>query len=220
MKNVGVILSGCGVFDGSEIHEATLAILYLDQAGANIQFFAPDKAQHHVVDHLAQAPMEEFRNVLKESARIARGNIKPLSEINLDELDAVIFPGGLGAAKNLCSYAFDGTSCSIDPDAEKAIQSALEKKKVIGCICIAPVLVARALKDTGARPKLTIGNDESTMQHLRQLNAEPVEAAVFEAVVDEKNRIVSTPAYMLGQRISEVAAGIEKLVERVISLCG
>jgi len=218
MKNIGVILSGCGVFDGSEIHEATLTILYLDQAGAQIQFFAPDVEQLHVIDHLEQKPANEKRNVLKESARIARGSIAPLSEINIDALDAIVFPGGFGAAKNLCTYATDGTNCQVNPLVEQAIKKAHEKEKAIGAICIAPVLVARALKDTGANPKLTVGTDEATMGHLKELNADPVPALVNEAVVDERNKIVSTPAYMLGTRISEVASGIEKLVERLLSL--
>lgn len=220
MKRVGMILSGCGVMDGSEIHEATLSILYLDKEEATLSFFAPDKQQRDVIDHFGQNPMEEKRNVLKESARIARGNIKPLSEINLDELDAIVLPGGFGAAKNLCSYAVDGPDCTIDQEVSETIQKALEKVKVIGCMCIAPVLVARALKDTGARPKLTIGTDEKTMQHLKQLGAEPVQATVFEAVTDEKNKIVSTPAYMLGSRISDVAEGIEKMAKKVMELCG
>jgi len=215
MKKVAVILAGCGVKDGSEIHEATLAILFLDRAGAEISFFAPDKNQRDVIDHLSLSPADETRNVLAESARIARGDIKPLSEINLDALDAIVFPGGFGAAKNLCSYAVDGPACSIDPKVEEIIQKAVEKGKATGCICIAPVLVARALRDTGANPRLTIGNDETTMQHLRELNAEPVPATVLEAVVDQKNKIVSTPAYMLAQSISELASGVEKLVEEL-----
>jgi len=220
MKNVGMILSGCGVFDGSEIHEACLTLLYLDQMGAQVYIFAPDKSQRDVIDHFEKKPGEGIRSVLRESARIARGNIKALSEINLEALDAVIFPGGFGVVKNLCSYALAGVACEVDKEVLQVIRKAHAMGKVIGCICIAPVLVACALKDTGAHPRLTIGTDEPTMEHLRKFNAEPVPAFVNEAVVDQKNRIVSTPAYMLGTRISEVAIGIEKLVERVLALCG
>jgi len=220
MKNVGVILSGCGVFDGSEIHEACLALLYLDQAGAQVYLFAPDKPQRDVIDHFEKKPEQGIRSVLRESARIARGNIKPLSEINLEALDAIIFPGGFGAAKNLSNYASAGVACELDKDVEQIIRRSHAMGKVIGCICIAPVIVACALKDSDAHPRLTIGTDEPTMEHLRKLNAESVPAFVNEAVVDQKNRIVSTPAYMLGTRISEVAIGIEKLVERVLALCG
>lgn len=219
MKNIGVILSGCGVFDGSEIHEATLTLLFLDRAGVQIHIFAPDKPQKDVVDHFEKKPMDEKRNVLTEAARIVRGDIEPLSQINIETLDAIIFPGGFGAAKNLCNYAVSGPDCEIDHDVEILIKSAHEKGKPIGCICIAPVLVARALKGTGAKPKLTIGTDEETIKHLEELEAVAVPTLVNEVVVDENNKIVSTPAYMLARRISEVASGIEKLVERILGMC-
>ena len=219
MKKVGVVLAGCGVYDGSEIHEAVLTLLYLDQAGAEIHCFAPDKEQMHVVNHLTGQPAEgEKRNVLTESARIARGEIKPLSEMKLDQLDAVIFPGGFGAAKNLCTFAVDGPACDIDPDVIGLIGDALAKKKTVGAICISPVVVARALKDSGENPELTIGQDQGTNEALTALKAKPVNARVDEIVVDEKHKIVTTPAYMLGPRIADVAAGIEKLVRKVVEI--
>lgn len=219
MRKVAVVLSGCGVFDGSEIHEAVLTLYFLNKAEAEVKCFAPDKAQLHVIDHITQAPQNgPDRNVLIESARIARGEIKDLSNLNISEFDAVIFPGGLGAAKNLCTFGVDGTSCEIDPIVASVIQATLQAKKVLGAICIAPVLVAIALKDTDAHPKLTIGTDEGTKASLAELGAQPVDAQVNEIVVDETNKIVSTPAYMLANSISEAAEGIEKLVKEVLEM--
>ncbi len=219
MKRVGVILSGCGVFDGSEIHEAVLTLLYLDRDGAEIKCFAPDKPQMHVINHLTQQPLEgETRNVLAESARIARGEISPLSQLNLDQLDAVIFPGGFGAAKNLCTFATEGVNCQIDSEVAGIIKDARSKGKVIGALCISPVLVARALKDEGVSSTLTIGSDASTAGALREMGAENQAASVNEIVVDDKNKIVTTPAYMLGPNIANVAEGIEKLVNKVMEM--
>lgn len=216
--NVAVILSGCGVFDGSEIHEAVLTLLYLDQAGADVQCFAPDKPQSEVINHLTQTPMGQERNVLVESARIARGEIKPLAELKVSEFDALILPGGYGAAKNLCTFAVDGASCSIDGDVAVAVREAHAQKKVIGAVCIAPVTVARALQDAGTGASMTIGSDAATAGAMRELGSENKPAAVTDIVIDEANRIVSTPAYMLGPNIANVAAGIEKLVKKVIEL--
>ncbi len=219
VKKVAVILSGCGVYDGSEIHESVLTLLYLDKTGAEINVFAPDKEQHHVINHLTGEPVEgESRNVLVESARIARGDIKPLGELDVDKMDALLFPGGFGAAKNHSSFAFDGPGCTVDSEVERVIKEAVEKKKVIGTICISPAVTARALKDTDVHPKLTIGTDEATSNALKEMNAEPESKPVSEITIDEKNKIVSTPAYMLGTRVTEVATGIEKLVNKVIEM--
>lgn len=216
---VAVILSGCGVLDGSEIHEATLALLFLDRSNCQVRCFAPNKAQSDVVDHVSQKQVShQDRNVLVEAARIARGKIEPLSGIDLDEFDAVILPGGYGAAKNLCTFALDGAKCEIDHDVAAVIQEAVAKRLVLGAICISPVVVARALRDTGVRPTLTVGSDRGTMDAIEQLQACPVKAKTTDCVVDKKNRIVSTPAYMLAERISEVAEGVEKLVKSVLAL--
>jgi len=218
MKRVGVILSGCGVFDGSEIHEAVLTLYFLDRAHAQVHCYAPDKPQRDVVDHKTQQAQQEERNVLTEAARIARGAIAPLSEIDLAGLDAIIFPGGFGAAKNLCSFAVDGPSCDVDPDVLATIRSAVDMGKTVGAICIAPVVVAKALEETSHRATLTIGTDEGTKSALTSMNANPVDASAGEIAVDETNRIVTTPAYMLAQSVSEAAAGIEKLVEKVLEM--
>ncbi|MDX9752330.1 MAG: isoprenoid biosynthesis glyoxalase ElbB [bacterium] len=219
MKRVGVILAGCGVLDGSEIHEAVLTLLYLDRDGADVQCFAPDKPQMHVVNHLTKQPVDgETRNVLVEAARIARGQIKPLSELRMEDIDAVIIPGGFGAAKNLCTYATQGVECEIDSDMKQVIQEAVAQGKVVGAICISPVVVAKALQEKGLHPKLTIGTDPGTNQDLADLGAEAIDQAVNEIIVDETLRIVTTPAYMLGPSISHVALGIKKLVDKVLEL--
>jgi enhancing lycopene biosynthesis protein 2 len=153
-----------------------------------------------------------------ESARIARGEIKPLSQLDLDELDAVIFPGGFGAAKNLCTFAVDGPSCTVDNDVAATIKNAVAKGKVVGAICIAPTVVAKALEDTGKNPQLTIGLDKGTSEALSAMKARPVSKRVTEVAVDEANKIVTTPAYMLANRISEVADGIKNLVDQVMKM--
>lgn len=221
MVRVGVVLSGCGVYDGSEIHEAVLGLLYLDQAGAEIQCYAPDKPQLHVINHLTGEPAEgETRNVLIESARIARGEIQSLDKLNVDHLDAVFFPGGFGAAKNLCGYAVDGDTCEIDPDVARVIQEAHAKSKVIGCVCISPVLIAKALQGQQVEPVLTIGSDAATAGSLRAMGATNEPKAVNEITVDEDNKIVSSPAYMLGPSIAHVAKGIEATVAKVLEMAG
>lgn len=219
MKKIGVVLAGCGVFDGSEIHEAVLTLLHFDKAGAEVQCFAPDKEQMHVVNHTSgQSAAKESRNVLTESARIARGKIKPLDELKAADFDAVVFPGGFGAAKNLCTFAIDGSGCKIDPQVAGVIKEAHAAGKVIGALCISPVVVARALKDEKIGPELTIGTDPGTSKALAELGAKPIKAQTVDVVVDKKNRIVTTPCYMLATRISQVSQGIENFVKEVMKL--
>lgn len=218
MKKVAVVLSGAGVFDGAEIHESVITLLALDRRGAEVHIFAPDIPQMHVINHYTQQPTDETRNVLVESARIARGNIKDLAEADAGNYDAVIFPGGFGAAKNLCDFAVKGPDCSVNPAVEKFIADALKAKKVMGFICIAPALLAKVAAGIDLHPDLTIGTDKDTAAAVEKTGAHHISCPVSDFVVDEKNKIVTTPAYMLGQRISEVAEGIEKLVAKVIEL--
>jgi enhancing lycopene biosynthesis protein 2 len=219
MKKVAVVLSGAGVFDGAEIHESVITLLALDRQGAEIHIFAPNIPQMHVINHFAQQPTDESRNVLVESARIARGEIKDLAEANAKNFDAVIFPGGFGAAKNLCDFAVKGTDCTVNPVVEKFVADALKAGKAMGFICIAPALMAKVAGNIDLHPDLTIGTDKDTAAAVEKLGAYHVSCPVSDIVVDEKNKIVTTPAYMLGQRISEVAEGIEKLVTKVLELC-
>lgn len=216
-KRVGVVLSGCGYLDGAEIHEATLTLLALDRAGAQVKAFAPDVPQMHVVDHKAGKPVEgERRNVLLESARITRGAVEPLSRARADELDALVFPGGFGVAKNLCTYAVDGWKLTVLPDVERIVRAVHEAKKPLGFICIAPVIGAKVLG--GHKVRLTIGDDPETASAIESLGARHVVCKVDEIALDEQHKVVSTPAYMLGPTIARVAAGIDKLVAKVLEL--
>jgi enhancing lycopene biosynthesis protein 2 len=217
-KRIGVLLSGCGVFDGTEIHEAVLTLLFLDRAGANIICMAPEATQHHVVNHLTQKENQESRNVLVESARIARGEIRNLKEIGADDLDALILPGGFGAAKNLSDFAFKGPEARIHGDVARLIEAMATAKKPIGAICIAPAVLARVLADR--HPLVTIGNDVGTARAIEAMGAKHADRPVDEICVDSANRLVTTPAYMLGPGIKDVARGIEKLVTRVMEMAG
>ncbi|UOD34473.1 isoprenoid biosynthesis glyoxalase ElbB [Deferribacteraceae bacterium V6Fe1] len=218
-KKIGVVLSGCGVFDGSEIHEAVLTLLYLDKKSADIVMMAPNIEQMHVVNHLTgEVSKGEKRNVLVESARIARGNIKDIKEVSVNDIDALVFPGGFGAAKNLSTFAVDGPDCKIDKDVKRLVKEVIQAKKPLVAICIAPVLVAKALEGTDIKSSITIGTDEGVAGAIESLGATHVSCPVKEAVVDKENKIVTTPAYMLGQSISEVAAGIEKTIDKLFEL--
>ncbi len=215
---VGVILSGCGVMDGSEIHEAVLTLLELAKNGAEAICIAPDTPQMHVIDHRAGQPTDEGRNVLIESARIARGEIRDLSGLHAEDLDAVILPGGFGAAKNLCDFAVKGTDCEVLTEVERLLLEMHASKKPIGAICIAPALVARVFGRTGVKAELTIGSDADTAGKIHAMGCTHVQRTVEEAHVDQANRIVSTPAYMLGPGIADVATGIGACVREVLKL--
>lgn len=214
-KKVAVILSGCGVYDGSEIHESVITLLRLDQRGAEVQCFAPNIDQIHVLNHLNGEEMQPARNVLVESARIARGNIKDVRELRADDFDALILPGGFGAAKNLSDFASSGSDCSVQADVLTAAQSFVSAAKPIGLICIAPALAARIF---GAGVICTIGHDADTAAALGKMGAEHVECNVEDIVEDPKRKLVTTPAYMLANSISQAASGINKLVDRVLEL--
>lgn len=215
MKKIGVVLSGCGVYDGSEIHEAVITLLAIARGGAQAVCFAPDKNQSEVINHLDGASTGEQRNVLIEAARIARGEIHPLSRARADELDALIVPGGFGAAKNLCTFAAEGSACRVD-ESLKALTLALHQAgKPLGFMCIAPAMLPKIF-DFPLR--LTIGTDIDTAEILEEMGAEHVPCPVEDIVVDEDNKVVTTPAYMLAQDIAEAASGIEKLVARVLAL--
>jgi enhancing lycopene biosynthesis protein 2 len=219
MKTVGVVLSGCGVFDGAEIHESVITLLALDRAGAKAKCLAPDVDQLHVVNHLTGEVAEgEARNVLVESARIARGEVVDVADVMPDDIDALILPGGFGAAKNLCTFAIDGPRCRMNEDVAQLIRGMLVARKPIGAVCIAPATVAKALEGTEMGTTLTIGNDAATAEAIEALGSRHEDCPVTQFVVDEERKVVSTPAYMLAGRISEAAEGIEKLVAKVLEL--
>lgn len=214
-KKIAVILSGCGVYDGAEIHESVITLLRLDQRGAQVQCFAPNIAQLHVINHLTGDEMPESRNVLVESARIARGNVKDLRDANVEDFDALIVPGGFGSAKNLSNFAIEGAGCSVHPQVLALTEAFAEAGKPVGLICISPALAAKIY---GPGVTCTIGNDAETAAAMNKMGATHEECTVTEIVEDKARRLVTTPAYMLAQSISEVATGINKLVDRVLEL--
>ncbi len=209
-----VILSGCGVFDGAEIHEATLTLYAIIKNNAIYDIFAPDINQHHVINHITGEEIKETRNVLIESARIARGRISPLSKFNADNYDALIFPGGFGVAKNLSDFAFKGTNCHINEEAAAAIKSMVKQKKPVGALCISPVILAKVLGDI----EITIGSDPATAKAVEQMGAKHKNTIHAETVVDKKHKIVTTPCYMLDANIVQIAEGAENVVKEMLNL--
>ena len=215
MPKVGLVLSGCGVNDGSEIHEAVITMLELDKAGAEMVLMAPNIDQLHVINHATGEEMDDSRNVLIESARISRGNIEDIAGVTSDNLDALIFPGGFGVSKNLSDYAMSGMECSINPDVLRLSREVHNDEKPIGVICIAPAIMAKILAgDT----ELTIGFDEQTAADIDAMGAKHVLCPVDEIVIDKEKKVVSTPAYMEAKSIKEAASGIEKLVAEILSM--
>lgn len=214
-KKVAVILSGCGFKDGGEIYEATLTLLALDEADAVVQCFAPDMPQLHVVNHLTGEEMPESRNVLVEAARLARGHIKPVTEARVADFDALVIPGGFGAAKNLCNFAVKGSDMTVQPDVLAFARGMNAAGKPVGLVCIAPAM-APAIGGVGTQ--YTIGNDAGTAAAINVMGGKHVECAVDECVVDREHKIVTTPAYMYPARIRDARAGIKKLVAAVLDL--
>lgn len=214
MKKIAVILSGCGVYDGAEIHESTLTLLAISKAGAMYHIFAPNQEQFHVVNHLNGEIMEEKRNVLVEAARIARGTINDLKDLNHSNYDAVIMPGGFGVAKNLSNFAVKGADLKVNQDLQKILVDFHNASKPIGALCISPVVIAKVFKGT----QLTIGKDKATIDILNKLEAKHIENEVDQITVDAQNKIVTTPCYMLDTNIANLYSGIEKLVAKILEL--
>lgn len=214
-KRVAVVLAGCGYLDGAEIHEAVVTLLALDRAGARVQCAAPDKPQHHVVDHLSGEPTGETRNVLREAARLARGKIVPLTDIRAADYDALFLPGGFGAAKNLSTVAFDGPNATVDPEVARVLREFRAAGKPIGAVCIAPAVLVAALREG----EVTLGCDPGTAGAIATMGGTHVSCGVTELHVDRARKIVTAPAYMYGdERIANVAAGIEKAVAATLEL--
>ncbi|MCG8294392.1 MULTISPECIES: isoprenoid biosynthesis glyoxalase ElbB [Pseudomonas] len=214
-KKVAVILSGCGVYDGAEIHESVITLLRLDQRGAKVQCFAPNIAQMHVIDHLTGEQMPESRNVLVESARIARGQVKDIREADAKDFDALIVPGGFGAAKNLSNFAVEGANCTVHPDVLALAEAFADACKPVGLICISPALAAKIY---GPGVVCTIGKDTGTSAAVVKMGGTHEECDVHDIVEDVQRKLVTTPAYMEAKSISEAASGIYKLVDRVLEL--
>jgi enhancing lycopene biosynthesis protein 2 len=215
MPKIGIVLSGCGVHDGSEIHETVITMLELDKAGAETIVIAPNIDQLHVINHATGEEMDDSRNVLIESARISRGNIEDIAGITSKDLDALIFPGGFGVSKNLSDYAMAGAECSVNPDVLRLSREVHNDEKPIGVICIAPAIMAKILV---GETELTIGFDEQTASDIDAMGAKHVLCPVDEIVVDKEKKVVSTPAYMEAKSIKEAASGIEKLVAEILKM--
>jgi enhancing lycopene biosynthesis protein 2 len=216
MPNIGIILSGCGVFDGSEVHEAVITLLALDLAGATYQCMAPNK-QFDVIDHVTKKPTGEKRGVLTEAARIARGNIVDLAGVKGSQFDGFVLPGGFGAAKNLCDFASAGAAATPDAQVKRVLTEAHAAGKPIGFICIAPA-VAAAVFGKSLHPTLTIGKDAGTAQALEKMGAKHAGCAVDAFTIDAANKIISTPAYMDAKSIKEAHAGISRLVTELVKM--
>ena len=217
MKNkpkFAVVLSGSGVFDGAEIHEATLTLYAIIKHNATYDIFAPDINQYHVINHITGEEMKETRNVLVESARIARGKIYSLSKFNANKFDALIFPGGFGAAKNLSDFAFKGSGCHVIEDVAEAIRNMVKLNKPIGALCIAPVLLAKILGDV----LITIGNNQATAEAVELMGATHKSTTHGETILDKKYKIVTTPCYMLDANILQIAEGAENAVKEILKL--
>ncbi|MCD6346189.1 MAG: isoprenoid biosynthesis glyoxalase ElbB [Bacteroidales bacterium] len=213
-KKIAVILSGSGVYDGAEIHEAVMSLYAIDLLNCTYQIFAPDIKQHHVVNHITGDEMPESRNVLIESARIARGNIKELSEYKVADFDGLLFPGGFGVAKNLSTFAFDGPDCQVNPDTENAIRTTHRAGKPIGALCISPVVIAKVLQDV----KVTIGQDPATSEAIVKMGGNALKTHQREIVIDQKNKIVTNPCYMLDSSIVDIAEGAKNTVKAMLDL--
>lgn len=217
MKKAAVILSGSGVYDGAEIQESVVTLLALDRAGVNVEIFAPNIDQYHVINHINGKEMNEKRNVLIEAARIARGEIKDIKGVDVKNFDMIVFPGGFGVAKNFCDLAFKGKDCVVEPIIEEFVIQALSEKIPLGFICIAPALLAKIASKIGLKLEVTIGSDIETAQIIESFGSTHIQCPVNDIAIDKKNKIITVPAYMEGKGIAEVAEGIEKLISELMN---
>lgn len=214
MKNIAVLLSGCGVMDGSEIHEAVTAMLAIEQQGACYKCFAPQGEQRVVTNHILKQPSQEHRTMPAEAARIARGDISLLSSFNVDNYDAIVIPGGMGAISNLCSFAMEGPKCNVHPDVERVIKEMHDAGKPIVALCIAPVLVVRILKNV----LVTIGNDAETISAIKQMGGDHQICSAAEVCIDKKNKIITTPCYMLDKCLKDVAMSTSNAIKVLMDM--
>ena len=214
IKKVAVILAGSGVYDGSEIHEATMSLYAIVKNGGTYEIFAPDIPQHHVINHITGEEMQETRNVLVESARIARGKIRPLTELDTQAFDALIIPGGFGVAKNLSDFAFNGADSNSIPDIKRIIKEMVKQEKPIGALCISPAIIAQVLKDV----RVTIGSDKDTANAIEEMGATHELTSHGEVTIDQRYKIATTPCYMLDATIEDIANGALNVTRAVFRL--
>lgn len=220
VKKIGVVLSGCGVMDGAEIHESVLTLLAISKNGAEAVCMAPNIEQVHVVNHLTgNVSPQEKRNVLVESARIARGQIQDIKNIKASDLDALVFPGGYGAAKNLCDFAAKGENAQAHPEVARLVREMAKAQKPMAFLCISPALCASIFRGTEVHPTLTIGTERQTAEKLEKMGAKHQTCSAVNFVMDDKHNLLSTPAYMLAESVAELAEGIEKTITKLVQLC-
>lgn len=223
---IGLLLSGCGVYDGAEIQESVLAMLAIQEVGATYECISINQNQHHVINHLDGSVMEENRNMLVESARIARGNVRDLKDVEIRDFDALVIPGGFGSAKNFSSWAFDGPNATLLPEIKLLIVNCINAGVPIAALCVSPILIAKALEDTELHPNLTMGKDgepspyeiESFHQGLRSLGAQTEERSLEDILIDKKLKIVTAPCYMHEANILEIRNNIKRAIEALIKL--
>ncbi len=212
MKKFAVILCGCGTLDGSEIHESVMTLLAIDRNDCEYSIFAPNDVQRQVVNHITGEAMNEQRNMMVEAARIARGKIRPIDECNVEDFDALVFPGGNGSAKNLFTYALKGRDCTVREDVAQLIRTFHNHQKPIGALCIAPVMLAKVLGDI----TITVGNDARTIDDVNSFGTQHINTQQKEVIADKQNKIFTTPCYMLPARISDIADCAENLIEAIL----
>lgn len=224
---IGVLLSGCGVYDGSEIQEAVLTMLAIKEAGHDYVCISVDASQHHVINHTSGEEMDEKRNMLVESARIARGDVQDIQSVNPADIDAVVMPGGFGAAKNFSKWAFEGPEGDIMPEVKLFLVNMANVGKPICALCVSPVVVAKALQGSEIHPNLTLGTDQEASPYdipgfhagIESVGATSAVKGITEVNVDKANRIVSAPCYMLDADILAVRENIKKAIDATIALC-
>jgi len=213
-KKIAIVLAGCGVFDGAEIQEAVLSMYAIARQGSHYQVYAPDILQHHVINHITGQEMNEKRNVMVEAARIARGKIKPLSEFDASGVDGLLFPGGFGVAKNLCDWAFKGPDMNVIPEIQHCILDMLNAQKPIAALCIAPVLLAKIVRNV----ELTLGKDKNDADAIESMGATHHFTTHGEVIIDQKHKILTTPCYMLDATIDQIGTGAENIVKAMLEL--
>lgn len=212
-KRFAVILAGAGKLDGNDLHEAVLLLAAVARHGATYQCFAPDIEQHEVVDHLSGNPMPERRSVLRESARIARGDVKPLSAFKANDFDGLLMPGGYGVAKNLCTYAFAGENCTVNAEVAAAIKEMHAQGKPIGAMCIAPIVLAKVL----GHGTITLGQPSETSRDAEKMGMTLQSSGHGQVVVDKVNHLYTTPCYMLDSTIAEIWDGADALITAIMA---
>lgn len=212
MKKFAVVLCGCGCYDGSEIHESVMTLLAIDRNECQYSIFAPDADQYHVINHYTKQATNEKRNMLAEAARIARGDIQPLTALKAADFDAVVFPGGFGAAKNLFTYALEGTNAVVIPEVERVVREFHAAHKPIGALCIAPVMIAKILGNI----TITVGVDEKTIADVESFGAKHINTQQTEVIADKENKVFTTPCYMLPATISDIADCADNLIKAIL----